>query len=101
MTDIDLINRIRSFGALGYSPERIAAILDLRGKERTELIIRLSIPGDPYFLAYQNGLALGSWNIDAELAKQAERGDVDSIKALTDRSNDRKVKDLKKKLFGV
>ena len=52
-------------------------------------------------MAYQNGLAIGSWNIDAELAKQAEKGDVDSISALAERSKERRIKDLKKQLFGI
>ena len=97
----DYTAQIRSFGALGYGPERIAALLNLTGKEKTELIIRLSLPDDPYYIAYQNGLAIGSWNIDAELAKQAEKGDIDSISALAERSRDRRIKDLKKQLFGI
>ena len=94
----DYTAQIRSFGALGYSPERIAALLNLTGKEKTNLIVRLAIPDDPYYMAYQNGLAIGSWNIDAE---QAEKGDVDSISALAERSKERRIKDLKKQLFGI
>ena len=97
----DYTAQIRSFGALGYSPERIAALLNLTGKEKTNLIVRLAIPDDPYYMAYQNGLAIGSWNIDAELAKQAEKGAVDSISALAERSKERRIKDLKKQLFGI
>ena len=55
----DYTAQIRSFGALGYSPERIAALLNLTGKEKTNLIVRLAIPDDPYYMAYQNGLAIG------------------------------------------
>ena len=97
----DYTVQIRSFGALGYSPERISALLNLTGKEKADLIIRLSLPDDPYYVAYQNGLAIGSWNIDAELAKQAEKGDVDSITTLAERSKERRIKDLKKQLFGI
>lgn len=97
----DYTAQIRSFGALGYSPERIVAILNLTGKEKAEIIVRLNMPDDLYYAAYQNGLAVGSWNIDAELAKQAEKGDIDSISALAERSKDRRIKDLKKKLFGI
>lgn len=97
----DYTSQIRSFGALGYSADRIASILNLRGKERAELLFRLSLPNDEYYTAYQNGLAVGEWNIDAELAKQAERGDVESITALAARSKERKMKDLKNNLFGI
>jgi hypothetical protein len=94
-------NQIRSFGAMGYSPERIADLLNLSGEERTKLIVRLAIPRDPYYIAYKNGNAVGEWNIDAELAKQAEKGEIDAIAALSNRSKERHIKDLKKKLFGI
>ncbi len=86
---------------MGYDASRIADLLDLHGKERTELIVRLSIPGDQLRVAYDNGRAIGEYNIDVELTKQAERGDIDSIAALAERSKERKLKDLKKDLFGV
>ena len=95
------IQKVRTFGAMGYSPERIAGLLDLRGRERAELIIRLSICGDDVCVAYDNGRAIGEYNIDAELTKQAERGDVDSIETLAARSKERKLKDMKKDLFGI
>ena len=99
--DNDYTNQIRSFGAMGYSSERIADLLKLKGKERAVLIVRLSIPEDEYYQAYKNGHAIGEWNIDAELAKQAEHGDIDAIAALGERSKKRRINDLKKDLFGI
>lgn len=99
--DNKYLSQIRSFGAMGYSPERIADLLNLSKEERVELTVRLSLPGDEYHNAYKNGMAVGEWNIDAELAKQAEKGDIDAIAALGTRTKERQVNDLKKRLFGI
>ena len=40
-------------------------------------------------------------NIDSELAKQAENGDIDAIELLEERKNERYFKDLRKELFGI
>lgn len=95
------ISKVRNFGALGYDAERIADLLDLHGKERTELVVRLSIPGDELRVAYENGRAIGEYNIDVELTKLAERGDIDAITTRAERSKERKLKDMKKTLFGI
>lgn len=95
------ISQVRSFGALGYSPERIAKILRLSKKEALALIMRISIPSDPYAEAYANGKAVGEYNIDAELAKQAEKGDIQAIEMLEQRKNERIELDLRRELLGV
>lgn len=95
------IPQVRTFGALGYTPARICNILGLRGKERIALTMRMTIPGDVYYDAYRNGNALGEYNIDAELAKKAEKGDIEAIETLETRKQERTVKDMRDKLFGV
>ena len=70
-------------------------------ERKTALIVRLSIPGDVYYDAYRNGCALGEYNIDAELAKKAETGDVSAIETLETRKQERTVKDLRNQLFGI
>ena len=95
------LSKVRTFGALGYDAERIADLLDLKGRLRGELVTRLSIPNDPLRVAYDNGRAIGEYNIDVELTKNAEKGDVDAIEVLATRSKERKMKDLKKDLFGI
>ena len=50
---------------------------------------------------YRNGCALGEYNIDAELAKKAETGDVSAIETLETRKQERTVKDLRNQLFGI
>lgn len=97
----EYVNQVRTFGALGYSVNRICRLLNLSGKKKLALQIRLTIPGDVYNDAYSSGQALGEYNIDAELAKRAESGDVDAIELLETRKNERKELDMRKELFGV
>lgn len=97
----EYVSQVRTFDALGYTPHRICTLLGLRGKERTALTVRLLMPGDVYYDAYRNGCALGEYNIDAELAKKAETGDVSAIETLETRKQERTVKDLRNQLFGI
>ena len=95
------IPQVRTFGALGYTPERICKLLGLRGHKRVEFLLRMGIIGDAYCEAYRQGKALGEYNIDAELAKKAEDGEIESIKLLEARKNERVEKDLRNELFGI
>lgn len=97
----EYVSQVRTFGALGYTPQRICNLLGLRGKEKLALIVRIGLAGDVYHDAYDNGRALGEYNIDAELAKKAESGDIDAINTLEERKNLRVELDLRKQLFGV
>ncbi|CAL9783299.1 DNA-binding protein [Bacteroides fragilis] len=97
----EYVSQVRTFGALGYSAERICNLLGLRGKEKIALTIRIGLSGDVYNDAYSNGRALGEYNIDAELAKRAEAGEIDAITALETRKNERIELELRKNLFGV
>ena len=97
----EYISQVRSFGALGYSVKRICTLLRLDKKQKLELTMRMSLPGDIYNEAYQNGKAIGEYNIDAELAKKAELGDVSAITLLEERKHDRAEVDLRQQLFGV
>lgn len=97
----EYVNQVRTFGALSYTPERICQLLGLSKAKRIALLYRLSTPGDVYYGAYHQGRALGEYNIDAELAKKAEKGDNESITMLEERKNERAEKDLRLKLFGI
>lgn len=97
----DYSGKVRTYGSLGYTPERIADLLGLKGLERAELIIRIGTKGDRLNSEYIAGTAIGEWNIDAALSKQAETGDVDAVKLRADRIRDRKVADIKREKFGI
>lgn len=97
----EYVSQVRAYGALGYTPQRICSLLELRGKERLALSVRIGLPGDIYYDAYHNGLATGEYNIDTELMKMAESGDIDAVHMLEERRNQRIELDLRKQLFGV
>lgn len=97
----EYIPKVRTFGALGYTPERICRLLGLKGAKRAVFLLRIELAGDTYCEAYRQGKALGEYNIDVELAKKAEKGDIESIKLLEARKNERVEKDLRNELFGV
>ena len=99
--DENTINKIRNFGALNYAPERIADLLGYAGEDRKQLFIQLADEKSEAHIAYLQGQSIGKYNIDAQLAKQAERGDADSVKLLQDRQNDETISNLKKELFGI
>jgi hypothetical protein len=97
----EYISQVRTFGALGYSVNRICTLLQLTKKQKVALSIRMSLPGDVYYEAYRNGKAIGEYNIDSELAKQAERGNIEAITLLEERKQERVEVDLRQQLFGV
>ena len=97
----EYVQNVRTFGALGYSPERICRILGFSKEKSTVFLLRITTAGDVYYEAYAQGRVLGEYNIDAELAKLAEKGATDSLKLLEERRNERAEKDLRMKLFGI
>ena len=97
----EYVNQVRTFGALGYTPERICQLLGLQKNKRIALLYRIDTLSDVYCAAYNQGRALGEYNIDAELAKKAEKGDIDAITLLEERKNERAEKDLRIELFGI
>jgi hypothetical protein len=101
VVDERYLPQVRAFGALGYSPERIISLLALPRMESAALLFRISRSGDSYYIAYQNGINIGEYNIDSELQKKAESGDPDSVTLMEERKNKRLELDLRKKLFGV
>ncbi len=101
MTDQSTLNKIRSYGSLGYSPNRIADMLALSGEERVRMISFIATEGTDLNQYYNQGLALGDYNKDVELTKKAEKGDIEAITLLAERKFIRERDDLKRDLFGV
>lgn len=97
----DYLPRVRTYAIMGYSRERVCRLLELPRKMQMALAVRLSLPGDVFYETYEAGLAQGEKNIDMELAKKAENGDIDAIELLEERKNERYFKDLRKELFGI
>lgn len=96
----DLFPRIKVYAQLGYSPERIASLLDLSCRECQALVHRLTSNGDEFNQVYLNAMATGENVIDNELAKKAEKGDVEAAELLQGRRNERNHLDLRRELLG-
>lgn len=95
------LKEVREYAEIGCNPQRIAYLLGLTGRERLALIVRISLSGDTYNDAYNNGRTLGEFNIDKKLMEKANTGDIEAITLLEERKNQRVELDLRKQLFGV
>ena len=95
------IEEIKVYGSLGYSPDQIADALGLSISERVDLKLRLNIFNDELAVAYRKGFVTAEAKIDIALAKQAQTGDEKAIETQSERSRQRKIRDLKEKLFGI
>lgn len=93
--------QVRAYSALGYTSDRIVILLQLNKEEQKSLLSRIETPGDLYHIAFSSGIAIGEYNIDIKLVKQAESGDTESVKLLEERRVTRDQRDLRKKLFGI
>lgn len=93
--------KIRNYGALKYTPERICKMLGLFGDDAQRFLVEFQDEENQIRQFYDQGVAIGDYNIDAELAKQSEKGDILSIIELNNRQQRTKVNNLKKELFGL
>lgn len=97
----ELIDKIRVFGSLGYSPEQIANLLGFNKSARAKLYKDLVDEDHPRAIAYQRGFMTSEYKTDVSLVKAANSGDIDSIELLAKREKEREFKNLKKQLFGI
>lgn len=97
----DWKNRVFTCAVLGYSVDRISRLLGSSEAEVKQIAVRLITDGDELCESYRRGRATGEYNIDVEVAKQADQGDIDAIELRTKRAKERRVDDLKQELFGI
>ena len=101
MTDQSTLIKIRNYGALKYTPEKICSILALHGDDKDRFLVEFDNQESDIRIFYEQGYAIGDYNIDAELAKKSEKGDIFAIVELGKRQYYNTVNRLKKDLFGV
>ncbi|MDR1629931.1 MAG: hypothetical protein LBS36_06935 [Oscillospiraceae bacterium] len=99
--DATTLNKIRNFGALNYAPERIADLLGCVGEERRKLLLDFADEQSNIATTYRQGQGIGKYNIDAQLAKDAEKGNTESVSLLQERRKAETIEILKKELFGI
>ncbi len=95
------IENIKKLASIGYSHEQIAEALTDNAPARQIMVLELSNPDTPCYMAYKEGLLFGELNIDTKLQEQANRGHSDSVKLIEIRAKRRKTDRIKSELFGV
>jgi len=99
--DQNTLMKIRNYGALKFSVEKMCRILRFFGDDKNNFIVEMKKPNSEVRTYYDQGAAIGDYNIDAELAKKAEKGDVLCIMELSRRQHNNQINQLKKDLFGI
>jgi len=93
---VELLKKIKSFGALQYPLARIMYILGDDAPPSLEH--DLKDPESPAFIMYNEGFNAGRYRLDAEQFKLAE---IETQKAKLQYTDDRDYIELRKNLFGV
>jgi hypothetical protein len=99
--DQSTLIKIRNYGALKYPPGKIVVILGLTEEEKTLFFNEFNKKDSELRRYYEQGVAIGDYNIDAELAKTAEKGDTNAIIELNYRQFYQRIDHLRNELFGV
>ncbi|MFH0760735.1 MAG: hypothetical protein V2A67_04465 [Bacteroidota bacterium] len=99
--DQSTLSKIRNYGALKYTAERICTLLAIDGEERDAFQREWNDPMSQVRKYYNQGVAIGEYNADAELAKLGEKGDVIAISELHRIQHKRKIDQTRLDLFGV
>lgn len=99
--DEQILKRIRDQGALGQTSSQIAALLRIPFAERDAFLDEFTRPDTKVYESYTNGKAMYDYNINVELARAAEKGDIDAITKLDERKQEQKSSELTSELFGI
>lgn len=97
----ETLQKIKQFGALKYAPSRICTLLGIFGDRALELLLEFQEEKSQIRQFYEQGLAIGDYNIDVKLVAESGKGDLPSIQELGLRQERTKVNTLKKELFGI
>lgn len=99
--DSAILKQVVNFGALKYDPYQMRKLLRLSDEESEEFVKQFQNEESEIRKYYEQGLSIGEYNIDAGLAKKAEKGEVDASIELGRRQHDQKIDKLTKELFGI
>jgi hypothetical protein len=91
----ELIQKLQSFGALGYSAEKIASIEGLNDAQTADLKTRLSTHGTKEQQAYQRGSDTAEYQLDMVVYELALQGDMKALSEYSSRK-DRRIKEQQK-----
>ena len=100
MCDETFLNKISSFGVLGYSTEKIIFLLDPEDPE--ELKKELEKPGTAVYKAYWKGKITGEYSMDKVVFDKGTKDrDLEANKLMKTRMHTDKINDKIKENFGL
>lgn len=77
--DDDLLNKIKSFGCLYYSIEKIISVLDLDDDTQNQIEKDFWDKSSLIYRKYQSGIDLSDFQIDTRVFNMALQGDLKAI----------------------
>lgn len=101
ITDEQKLKKIRDYAALGHTPGQIASLLRVPFERKDAFIDEFNRPNTMVYDAFMTGKATMDYNTNAELAVNAEKGDVEAIALLDKRIQEQKEAELLLELFGI
>ena len=78
----DILQKIKTCGALGYPARRVAVLVNLASVDQDDFFRDFYDVNSMIYKVYHQGVAIGEYNQDAALMKQAENGDLYAIQEL-------------------
>lgn len=99
--DENTLKKIRDWAALGHTPGQIASLLGTPYQLRDAFLDEFARPDTKVYQFYMQGKAMMDYNVNAELARSAENGDVEAITLLDQRKQNQKMSELLSDLFGI
>lgn len=71
--DEEILKRVRDYGSLGHTPRQVAALLRIRHSEIESFVDEMIRSDTRLHEFYESGKAIMSYNMNVELAQQAEK----------------------------
>ena len=99
--DQNTLNKIRNYGALKYTADRICTLLAIEAEEKNAFLQEWDDTNSQIRRYYSQGVAIGEYNQDVELAKLGEKGDVIAIVEMHRIQQKRRIDQTKTDLFGL
>ena len=99
--DENTLKKIRDWAALGHTPGQIASLLGVSYQHREAFLDEFPRPDTKVNQYYMQGKAMMDYNVNVELTREAERGDIAAIETLDLRKQNQKVAELLSDLFGI
>lgn len=99
--DTNILNKVRNYAALKYDAPTIAILLGLDDEQKQIFFMEFEDTSTNVFKFYRQGIEIGQYNVDAELAKQAEKGNVECITKLEERQQNRQVNNHLSEMFSL